>query len=483
MTCAHDTTWTVRFPDVNGTDPFEIQPYQMTLRQKRRKYDHFQASFDWEVGEEMKPHTRYEGGALRDQQRVEVCLDGDPIQAMLFRPDHVDYRDDVTYIELLDLQKSLESGTVDKQWDQVKLKTAYRYAFRVYENSFTDTDSDPLLTDLKFTIPSEMETTLVGRSAFEDDTSDDDFADTSDRFVGPTPKQIQTVEQSHTYKLVDSQYAVDFDKVSPAKAIWQLNKKYRLQSWADADGTLWVGTPETRMRRHIAAQDDDRVWHYTDTNISHPRAPVQSVLVEGTWIDEPGAGETGDIVSWFNPIDSDGGGRDFRACGVAQRSDIDYGLSFTVKDTGAKRDALDTVALLTLHEEMKKQNAGSVEIDPALSGDFTPVRDVRLGDFIHLVPDDGHFEDVTNTTGQLWNTPEDVLRAACGDFTHNEVYVITGIQHTLSPTDGWTVQLDVAMYPDMPIKSFVTYFDPQAGDTEQKWYEWSDVEDGNWLEG
>jgi hypothetical protein len=480
MTCANTAEWTVRFPEVNSGEPFEIRPVEMSLKQERRKFDHFRGTFDWEVGQEMKPHTRYNGGALRSQQRVQVCLDGDPVQAMLFKPDRVDYTDEATYIELVDLQKSLENGTVDKQWDQVKLEDAYEYAFGVYEKSFEDKQKDPLLTDIKFTTTEVLSDELVGSSAFTDTDQSDDFQQSSSA-SSERRHQIQGIEASDTYQMVDSRYAVDFGKISPAKAIWKLNKKYRLQSWADADGTLWVGTPETTMRRHIAAQDDDRVWHFTDASIKHPREPVQSVVVEGKWVDEPGVGTVDDIVSWFNQGDDDGFG-DFRATGIAARGDIDYGLSFTVKNTGAKRDALDTVARLALREEMKKRNSGTVEIDPAKSGDFTSLRNATLGDFLHLVPDDDHWENPDAETGRIGHTDPKVLHTACGNFTHNEVYVIQGIEHELAPEGGWTVHFDIALYPDNPIESFVRYFNPDASGDEQKWYEWSEVDDGEWIE-
>jgi len=461
--------WTLKFPQVNGSEPFEVRPVEMTLKQKRREYDFARVKLPWEVGDEMKPHTRYEGGALRPRQPAVLAHDGDSIQTMMWDPDAVDYGDQYVHIELKDLQRSLENGVVDKQWDQVKLQDAYRYAFDQRQNK-------DLLTEIKFTIPEDMETTLVGSAAFDDTDSTDDFAHSA-AASSERRNQIAHIEQSDTYQMVDGHYAVDFNKVSPAKAIWKLNKKYRLTSWADSQGRLWVGTPETTSSLHVAAFDDERVWKWKDVSISHPRAPVQNVVVEGRWVDEPGIGTLDDVVSWINPADEDGFG-DFRATGVASRADVDYGLSFTVKNTKAKADVLGTVARLALREEMKKQNSGTVEIDPDASGDFTAVKGVSLGDFLHIVPRDEHFENPTLESGRVGHTPQEIKSEACGGFTHNEIYVITGIEHNLDSRGSWSVSLDVGMYPDVPIEAFVRYFDPQSGEYMNE----EQVYDGNWIE-
>jgi len=441
--CDHD--WTVRIRDANQEtryiDPFEFRPIEMSLKLSRNQYDFCRVKAHWSVGEEMKPHTRFEGGRLRDLKPVEICHNGDVIQQLMFRPDWVDYGSEYTHLQFHDLQKALADGTVDIQRELVSLKKIYPEVINSAENRLID--------EVKFTVPDNSVRTVYGRAGVVTLTNKDWKLEARH---GPTAAD-------ETLRVIDSSYAVDFDQISPERALQKLNKMFRLKSWVNREGGLVVGLPEANFVRHVAAPRDDRVWRYKDPNISHGREPIRKVIVEGAWVDEPGY--ENNIASWFD----EGGGADVKAMGIAERQDIDYGTVAYVSSTKAKKDALPHVATLTLKEKMKNQNAGTVEIDPEISGEqHTSPIDLATGDLIHLVPDDELFDNPTATSGVIGDSPdrEDI---ECNGFVNNEAYITTEVEHAVTEDGKWQIHADLGMYPDVDIAAKVGFFDPK----EERW--------------
>lgn len=454
MTC-ETGTWSIRFPSVAGTDgPFEIIPTELNFTRTRGDFSIARGVFEPEIGGIMKPHTRFADGALNRNVLVEVLHDGEPVYTLYFKPDFASYGQDKTFIEFHDAQETLDSGVCDKQWSVVTLREAYEYAFE----QRTD---ESLVSELKFSVPDEVPTKLIGQQV------------TRHRF---NRRMIRRIEQDSTERLAETAYAIDFDKISPLKAIWMLNRKFRVTSWVDSDGVLWVGFPEAMSNYHIAAEHDTRVWRYDadEVQIKHPREPLQQVHVEGAWVDDPGLDT--DVVKWFNK----GGTGDVRAVGVAYRTDIDYGESISYTNMKAKRNALPGIAEAIFRERMKDANSGTVQIDTAFSGDFTDPAKVTPGDLIHLVPDDDYFVDPQIDSGEVGDEPD--IDPSCG-FVNNELYFVKEVQHDISH-GFWSLTLDVGMYPDevvgedAVVDSTMRYFDPKS---EEYLYE-SEVYDGNWIE-
>lgn len=465
MACDHD--WTIQFLGVNNGEPFEVRPVEMNLNQSRQEYDFCRAKLPWEVGQEIKPHTRYEGGAMYGYTPVDVCYNSTPIQRLVVRPDWIDYGSDFTHLQLHDLQKTLADGVVDMQRESAKLGDIYEEIVKASPND--------IISEIRFLVPEEMEIRGIGTFNAEHFPNWrikqlDGLRSDVKRITNPN--KINKIEASRTKTLLDSYYAIDFDEISPENAIQRLNQKYRLRSWVNPQGQLVVGNPEAHMMRHIAAPRDDRVWRYKDPNISHSREPIKKVVVWGAWQDEPGI----DLNSgWFDK----GGTADVRAMGIAERTDIDSGSRFTVKNTKAKKDALPGVAESVLRDRMKRQNSGSVEIDPDLSGnEISDVASLIPGDLLHLVPDDNFFDNPGANSGEVGDGP---VRSdeVCGEFVNNEAYVTTGVQHQVTNNGEWQVHADLGMYPDVEINSFMSYFDPK----DEVWVKSSEIGEDGELKG
>jgi len=433
MSCNHN--WTIKFRNVNDGDPFEVRPIEMSLKMSREEYDFCRATLDWKVGEEMKPHTRYKDGAMYGLLPADVCYNGNTIQRLMFRPDWVDYGNQNTHLQLHDLQKALKDGVIDEQRRNVTLENIYETVIEAASNRLID--------EVRFTVPDSQVRKLYGNIPF----------DGKSNFI-----LKEMAEDDETKKVIDSNYAVDFDNISPEKALRRLNKMFKLKSWVNREGVLIVGLPEANKIRHIAASKDERVWRYKDPNISHGREPIQSVIVEGAWVDEPGLDL--DVLGWFD----EGGTADVKAMGIAKRTDIDYGTSFSVKSTKAKKNALPHIARLALKNRMKEQNAGTVEIDPELSGrEISDPIDLTPGDLLHMVPEDDYFDNPSIDSGQIGDTPEDVDKV-CGAFVNNESYLVNEVEHSVNKQGEWQIFADLGMYPDVEMDSYMTYFNPRANE-------------------
>jgi hypothetical protein len=467
MSC-EEGVWTFRFPTIPGENgPFEIKPISITASINRSDYDYAKAKFDTEIGDTLRPHTRNTDGRLNRPRLVEAIFDGEVVNSFYFKPDAVNYGNQYTRIEFFDPQESLESGVVDKEWDEVKLRDAYKFAFEARES-----DKEQIISDINFTDADILNKTLVGSRSFIR-YGDSPLADNIDFFRGIQntvnrnikTAQIATVEADETEQLVDSHYAVSFDKVSPARAIQKLNKKFNLTAWVNTEAELWIGSPEVKglFQNHIAAADDERVWRYNkeQVNIRHPRTPVKQVTVEGAWKSTLYSSNSSETAAEkiVNSLDEDRSETKLLT-GVAYRTDIEYGESIVIDSTKGKRDAVTSLAEKKMRELMKAGNTGTVEITPALSGDFTKLHLVSPGDFIQLVPNDKFFYNPDKNSGRNGNPPDEI--SDCESYTQNALYFIKEVRHTVD-NGLWTVELEVAMYPDQLqdyMESVVRYFDP-----------------------
>jgi hypothetical protein len=470
MACGTNENWTLRFPMTRGPDgAMELLPESLTLRLKTHDLDYCRASFSPEVGEMIKPHTRVaDSGQLRFQQPVEVRYDGTVIARMRFAPDMVTYDDSFTKIELDDLQKSMDSDTIDTQYPKARLRDIYTDIFEEAEawNNFFD--------GIRFTVPEDMTTEVWGSlGVTEDWDRRNGLFETGFRIkelegIGGMinkavrPLTVQNLRANENEKLLDANYAFDFEDDSPFSALMKLNDKFGATTWAGRDGYLWVGSRATHGRMHYTARDDSRVWTLESEQIRHARDPILGVIVEGKWIDAHGIETDVDQwVDWFDPTNDKGGG-DVRAQGICLRDDIDRGRIVKYKDTEAARSALPSLAREYFINLMKDQYSGTVDIAPTSSGfNFGHPAKVKPGDFIHVLPQDKHFDDPSANAGRIGYEKPSVRD--CEDYVNNEIYLIQGATHTVEG-GHWNLNLDVAMYPEEPITAGLRYFDPEEGE-------------------
>jgi hypothetical protein len=446
MTCTGDHEWTVQFPDLPGTTGVpEFRPSEMSLRLNRSDFDFCRLTFDVKVGENLKGFT---GFTPTGTHRAHVLLDGEIITTMMASPNGFEYGDRNTYVSLYDLQKDLDSGVIDDHFEGENIQNTYKAVFKNRDTTLID--------EIKFTFNSEP---VEGKNPRE--------------LIYQNRVSAQQAEEAQ--KFMKSSVSIDFDNVSPLRAIYKLNEDLGLHSWIDKDGVLWIGIPEINPTVHIAAPNDDRVWDYTSVNVRHPREKIKGVAVHGAWVDQPGINLEADakqIAAWFN-IFSDGKKTgDYRLVGVAERTDIDDGRVYEAKNANVKRDGIAEAAKIALIEEMKRQNQGQIQINPDTSGAYTSFASLTPGDTIQVIPNDKYFERPHRAnTGQTGDKPAYANPDWCGSVPRNEVYTIGGIQHQVHLSGSWSTTLDVLLWPYESIgsvKSSTLYFNPRATEDDSE---------------
>lgn len=447
MSCLNNREWSIQFPEIEGTNgPVEYLPHTFTFKEERGKLDYFRGKFSAEVGEQLKPYTQDPEHELGSRTSVNLNLDDKTVKTLMFNPNSVEYGDRYTHVTLYDLQRLLNNGTVDKKWRKATLREAYQFAFDRRED-------DGVFNELRF----------ADLNGLEDVTF----------FVSDFAPDVKRVADD-TERIVDGEYVIDFDSITPLAAIWQLNNKYRLQSWVDTDRNLWVGLPESSSNRHIVAPDDERVWRYSRVNIRHPDEPIKRIFVRGAWADQPGYNAENELREWFNPFGGNEssnlfGSGDVRPTGIASRTDIETGISLEV-EVNAKKNTVEDIAKQVFMEKVYEHNSGTVVIDPVKSGDFTPIGELSLGDFLHVVPNDDAFSHrpaITAETGQIGDDPEDRPTEWCGQNVQNEVYTVKSIQHQLSGSGNWTMTVGVGLYPydlNDVVGTTFRYYHPEKDD-------------------
>jgi len=453
MSCEGD--WTLKIRDTSGAEVLHIRPTTMNLELNRNKYDYCRMQFPKAVGKEMQPHTRFVDGALHDLLPADVLVDGERVKRLMFTPDAADYTNDETYIKLLDLHKALSDGTVNIQRDNIQLREIYEDVINQANNRLIDT--------VRFTVPESKVRNLFSFGDFLDNSNSTEPAGSFEEVKEGIKDDLNPFDDSKILtaifdnpdsaaniwdRVLDGAHAVDYQNVTPLEAVQDLNEKFGVKSWIDGDSTLVVGIPEAKPIVHYAAPDDDRAWRYKNPNISHSREPIKKVVVEGAWVDEPGLGGSADqiqeVASWFDKSDT-GGAAEARAIGVAERTDIPNGREILVKSSDAKKDNIREVAYLILREEIKKQNSGSTDIDPNLSGsEFSSVQNLYPGHRIRMVPEDVHFDNPDETSGE-YNQQIPDLDDHCNSFVYNERYLVTSVTHNLTKGGDWTINADLAM--------------------------------------
>lgn len=450
MTCNKSSNVSFEFLKETGETYLEIRPREMQFDRTRGKFDHCSAEFSQEVVDHLQPLVEEDGSVFRQPLLAFIKIEDTAVYRLLWVPEAARFTGNEVHVEFHDPQKFLTRGEIDWRRDNVKLEEAYRYVFER-----RDTSGPEIFNDIKFTVPEEAYEEL--RTQFRDGPLGINYKgeterETEDIITGgdtatATSAQITELEEENIYNIIDGHYAIDFDRISPWKAINRLNKKFGVTTWAGPDGNLWVGARSTTGYQHYATPDDGRVWKLTDYNITPPRDPVIRSRVRGGWADDPSESHAENIFWEIESLNH--GTEEFRIEGVATLKDSTYGQEI-VTDINAKRDALEDIAKRKMMNKQRQQWEGYIEIDPEDSGrEITNPRHVEIGDSIRTIPPDSDGSGVCDTN------------------IRDSLFNVVGIQHSLTSAGNWNLRLDVvpvlqgALSPEN-IDTRLRYYDPAA---------------------
>lgn len=423
----------------------EALPRSMQFDRTRGKFDYCTTEFSDNVAKHLKPHMGEDGSKLKQPLSAHILFDGDPVYRLLWVPDGVTFTEDNVHVEFHDPQKYLTQGNVDWRRKSVTLKEAYEHVFDQRHKK-----GPTIFNDIKFTVPDETYDELV---ALKSDKFKSVREESGVYQFGTATSIQKDIEAKNVYNIVEGWYALDFDKMTPWECITEMNKKFGIRTWAEADGNLWVGERSVTGYTHIAAQDDSRVWKLTDYNVTETRNPVVKSVIRGGWADDPSD-------SWAENakelVNLNRGTEDFRVEAVATTETSSYlGQEIFEERIEGKRDSLEDIAKRKLVNKQRDQQSGYLEINPELSGNVhTDPKHVAVGDAIITIPPDGGDGD----------------NSVCEGKIEQEIFRIVGVQHEISNSGNWNLRVDVVKKLDDEldpenINTKLRYYDPHSGET------------------
>lgn len=230
-----------------------------------------------------------------------------------------------------------------------------------------------------------------------------------------------------------------FRGATPMEAISEIQSEFAVDSWVTAEGVLTLGYPGEQARVGLVGEQ------YNDLRLSghhivEKAVPISSVAVRGTYRDM--------VKSELGPIKYNGGYKDFQ-------------VNSTAKYEGASRDrvlllgprkvegvkALEQIALNQLRKSISSSAEGSLTINAAASGESTLApADLDLGDIL-MVPE---------------------IERPCHQEVRAGIYTVTGLNHSISAADGWTVNVSVSRF--IPETDIDTYSEI-SGPGSDEWYD------------
>jgi hypothetical protein len=414
------TEITIRFPR-NG---LEVRPLNATILVDRNKMNRLDAEFGSEVADYLKDETD-KGGAMAFKQPAEVLINGTKRYHFLFFPENLQHGTNSCWITLEDPQKILEESSIDTEFNRISAREAY-------SKIWSKLNSDLILKGLKFNI------------------GDQKFVNRSDALHIKIARDVFGKKEEAVERVLDGTFSISFDSLNCYEALWKLNDKLNLTSWADESGFLVIGSQSDNGKHHLASQMDPRVWRFSDPRIRHPENEIKKVVMNGDMIDDPEFINEEELETFLSEGSYQIGSKELIPQGIAERKDIDEGKTIVAKPVGIKKNSLEFMAHQALVNEIQDQNAGSISIDPQLSGkEFSDYEKLRIGDFIQLTPSENE----------------------CVDFADNEIYEVDGMKHNFE-SGRWSIDLDVIENPDDSIETSFRYFDAVAEEalTEEEVY-------------
>jgi len=467
MTCGTGPNISFEFRNEDRETYLKIRPRSMQFDRTRGKFDQCQAEFSQEVADHIRPYLNNEDSFLRQPLPVTLFIEGSPIYRLLWVPDGVRFGEDNVHIEFHDPQKYLTRGVVDVRRKNIKLREAYEMVFEK-----RDTSGPALFNDIKFTVPEEAfnelrtERSNLSEVNFDEENTSDLIAEEAREEPALSMIQkssvIKSLEQENVYNIIEGNYAIDFDKISPWECITRLNEKFGVRTWAHPDGNLYVGSRKSTGVPHLSAQDDSRVWKIDNYNVNSPRDPVAKSVIRGGWAADPSE----DWVDQATEIANlNRGTKDFRIEAVAS-VDSGYlpGQEIFEEHIDAKKDSLEEIATRKMMNKQKEQNSGYIEFIPEFSGtEASDIRFVQIGDVVITIPP---------------NDGKD-----CDTNIQKEIFDVVGVQMELQESGSWNVRVDVVKQLDdelhpKNIDTRLRYYDPFNKETiEEEQYTYMQSED------
>lgn len=264
---------------------------------------------------------------------------------------------------------------------------------------------------------------------------------------------------------------VDFEGLTVAGALHQIESVFQVSSWVDDNGVLWIGPQESQPELYVAGSGQ-HTWKLLEYNVTEDAHKTKAVVVkgdyevrndttEGTYMDAPtqsmrirkfgyatmkppanvdvydtpiGTVTAQEYQSIYGEYPSEyvpQATYDFPKWRAHENATTEIRTMNTTDG-----EALERAARRRLLRTIYDEKAGSVTINP-LASDFKAgqPQSLRVGDYLGVIPN-GHDDCMTGSLSP-------------------SAFVVNRITHELSPRKGWTMKVGVGAISTVPIISQV----------------------------
>ncbi|WP_330630657.1 hypothetical protein [Halocatena halophila] len=398
-----------------------MQPVELDSRSKRRHYSYVQAKVTRQAGELID-------NKVKAFEPVTVSIEGVPLNRFYVPQDGITLNNDNGIINLDDAHKIMERGAITKNFDDSTLGDIVDFIYSKV--------SDPLgaIKSVEFTAQTDQSESIQSyseslRGGFDVSYPGVKYVEGAANVVG---NSIQDINNFFAPGHVDSFASLQFDNISPRKAMAKVEDEFGVESWVDILGTLWVGHPESRPVNSLTVDPRGHGLRVKELNITKSTVPIKRVIARGA-TDYRGFEfpEMDDIFSiekiypvaeaWVS------GANDGRVMAIEEPLNI-Y----------KQKDLEEAVKGYLLRESMGN-TSGNIAFNGLASQSSSILSSLSVGDTIS-VPSTTRTDDCSNS-------------ADGGD------YIVRGVKHNFNPRLGWESIVDLGGVPDsIESKSYI--YDP-----------------------
>lgn len=404
----------------------EVIPFDVDFRTKRGKLDYAKARLTRTAGE-------YIAEQFDEFEPVRIEVDGHVIRRLMLVENPIKLGVDHAFLTLADSREILKRGVIDKVFHKATLGEVLDY---IYEQ--TD-DPNGVLIDARASDPG-----MEGIVTEDYQEKYEWFFATNDYYKILTT-ELEEWGDNVSHKalrfinnltgLLGKEGGFDFNGITPAEALYEVEQQFGLESWVDDDGVLWIGKPDVMADLYFASGEGSDTLRIKEYNVTEDAIPVAGVKIGGTYTITMRSNYYGGPNRTLEKTK-------LQSWAVARWTTKKNGRMIVLDSKKViKGEDLAIHALTRLLSEIYDSKGGNVVLNPLASSTVHghPAA-IRVGDHLAVVGN---------------------IHEGCNQKIESDLFVVNGLHHRISSEVGWEITADVGklVNPDELEVDF-WYFDP-----------------------
>lgn len=364
---------------------------------------------------------------------VTVSFDGTIQNRYIYNTDSLEIHRDSGWLKLYDAQKILDRGVLTNHFVEVTVGDVMDYIIERKD------DPHGAITGWKAVTPELVE---QERQSSEEDivelvNGSDADADTSglgraiNSALGSISRFVGFMGKSNGMPYNEFR-GLDLEDVTPNGAIKMLENMFGFASWVDNQGVLWIGQPEAipNERHVVSGKPEDKAYAMKDYNVIEGAFPITLVRLNGE--------------THFNSLEGE-------LFPIAEAAIIDpvtgeraEGAKYSPDDSRSiwELEALEDAATQVLLQDAFSHKNGTIVFNGAASTEKEKLAKIGIGDIIMV---------------------GNAVSEHCNKQVDGGSWVVSEVQHKVSPERGWKVTCKVGSVPP-EIETTSLYYDPANDD-------------------